>query len=281
MSRKYLSSHLSKVLSFCVTLFLCNSILAQNGVVKDYYPDGAVKCEVTYANGVLDGNAIQYYPNAKIKSEKNFSNGIVQGLVKEYYDSGLLKEEYYVKDGIKDGTYKSYYGNGTLKDIINYSSGMQTQKTSFNLDPNIPTPVVLNEVIQPSVEKKIDIAVATKNDNEVVKTEIPKKEIESVTEKIIDAAPIGGIKAIQDSLVYPEHAIRYGLQGTVTLIASISADGEVIDTQIKNGLGFGCSEAAEDAVRKIKYIPARKSGQPIESKLTLNIEFKIFGTKPK
>ena len=82
-------------------------------------------------------------------------------------------------------------------------------------------------------------------------------------------------QAIQENLVYPEHALRYGLEGTVTLKASINSDGDVTKTDIIKGLGLGCDEAAENAVMKTKFIPGKTGGKPVDSVLSINVEFKI------
>jgi TonB family protein len=243
--------------------FVITSILfAQNGVVASYYPDGIVRSEISYANDVLEGSAVTYYPNGNLMSKKNYSNGIIEGWVIEYYQTGLIKEEYSVNYGVKDGNYKSYYENGGLKEIITFVKGLAIKKTAFDFDPDYKaSPEAYLEG-----NKQQDIAHSE------------GKEIRCDAE--ICPAPIGGMKAIQDILVYPEHALRYGLEGTVTLSATISANGNVLKTQILKGLGLGCDEAAQDAVMKIKFLPGRTAGKAVESILTIDVNFKIFDRNP-
>jgi TonB family protein len=246
-------------LSILLTIYSTSS--AQNGIVKTYYPDGSIQSEISYVNDVLDGNAYLYYSNGQLKSEKNFDKGILNGWIKEYYESGLLKEEYFVKNGMKDGAYRVYNENGVLKILSNYVNGNQTQLQLFDYGPNYH-PVVADTIkINPPQNK-----IKRSRNNYQCNVEICPE-------------PIGGLKAIQDNLVYPEHALRYGLEGIVTLIVKISSEGEVVNTEIVRGMGFGCSEAAQEAVKKTKFLPGENFGVPVESEITLSIEFKIFESK--
>ncbi|MFA5806153.1 MAG: TonB family protein [Melioribacteraceae bacterium] len=248
-----------KLFLILVTIYSISS--AQNGIVKSYYPDGSIQSEISYVNDILDGNAVWYYPNGQLKSEKNFSKGILDGWVKEYYESGLLKEEYFVKISMKDGALKIYNENGTLKLIADYANGVQTKMLSFD-DGNG------NQVFTSDSVKLITQPI-----------KIARSGIRYQCNVEICPEPVGGMKSIQDNLVYPEHALRYGLEGTVTLIAKISSEGEVINTEITRGMGFGCSEAAQEAVKKTKFLPGENNDVSIESEITLSIEFRIFETK--
>jgi TonB family protein len=253
---------------FLFVVTLCSITSAQNGIVKSYYPDGSVQSEISYVNDILDGSAIWYYPNGQLKSEKNFSKGILEGWVKEYYESGSLKEEYFVKNGMKDGAHKIYNNDNTLKKISNYANGIQTQSQTFG-----------DETESKVQRSSIKIAIT---DSAKVKPQPQKFERSGIKYQCnveVCPEPVGGLKSIQDNLVYPEHALRYGLEGTVTLIAKISTEGEVVSTIITRGMGFGCSEAAQEAVKKTKFLPGENNGVSIESEITLSIEFKIFETK--
>ena len=234
---------------------------AQNGIVKSYYPDGSVQSEISYVNDILDGTAVWYYPNGKLKSEKNFSKGILDGWVKEYFETGLLREEYFVKNGVKDGTNRFFYENGALKSLSNYANGNQMQLQLFDYDSTY-NPVV---------------ADTGKSIPQQIKPKRSKNNYQCNVD--ICPEPIGGMKSVQDNLIYPEHALRYGLEGTVTLTARISTNGNVLNTEIIRGMGFGCSEAAQEAVKKTKFLPGENNGIPVESAIALNIEFKIFENK--
>lgn len=246
---------------FFIILFFIIALLdafSQTGISRSYYPNGIPKSEISYVNDILDGQSLFYFPNGNLKLEKNYSRGKLLGYVREYYDTGLLKEEYYLRDGIKDGSHRVFYENGALKELIIFERGIQIQRSDFTYDPSFNPPLEAYQAgnrQQQIFDKRKEILIC---------------EVE------ICPIPVGGIKSIQDNLIYPEHALMYGLEGSVMLIATISVKGEVLKTEIVKGLGLGCDEAAQDAVKKTLFIPGQNSGKVVEANVTLNIEFKIF-----
>lgn len=241
-------------------LILSGSAFAQNGIVKTYYPTGEVQSELSYANNILEGNSVWYYQNGNIMTEKNYDNGILNGWVKEYLDSGLVKEEYEVREGMKDGIDRAYFENGGLKHIYYFSKGMITKQENFSFDPNYSAPAQ-------------NYLAGKRNQGVGAVQNLSPCDVE------VCASPIGGIKAVEDNLVYPEHALKYGLEETVTLKVTINAEGIVTKAEVVKGLGLGCDEAAQTAVMKTKFHPGQNSGKPVDSTLMLNVDFKIFQNK--
>ncbi|MGK9368939.1 TonB family protein [Melioribacter sp. Ez-97] len=240
-------------------LFLINICLfAQNGVSRSYYPDGSIRSEISYVNDVLDGAAVEYYPNGNLKSYKEFSNGILHGKVIFYYPDGLIERQYDVNNGVKDGTERIYYPNGSLREISIYESGRLVKRNRFDMDPDY----------RPLPEQYL----AGNKQRELIK----RKKQELICDAEICPVPIDGIDAIQKNLVYPEHALLYGLEGEVILIATVDKEGDVKDVEIVKSLGLGCDEAAQEAVKKTKFIPGQTAGKPVESRVTLYVQFKIF-----
>lgn len=235
-----------------------NYIFAQNGVVRSYYPDGSIYYELSYVNDVLDGTSYWYYQNGNLKMIKEYSKGKLNGYVKEFYENGLLKEEYYVKEGILNGTQRIFYENGALKEINIYEDGKLINSNQFDYDSLFTPP--------------LEAYLAGNKQQELLK----KNKQELICDVDICPVPIGGFKVIQDNLIYPEHALLYGLEGEVILIATVNNKGDVINTEIIKGLGLGCNEAAEEAVKKTKFIPGQKNGIVVTSRVTLKVEFKIF-----
>ncbi|MHB9040464.1 MAG: TonB family protein [Melioribacteraceae bacterium] len=248
---------------------------AQNGIVKSYYADGKVQTEASYVNDVLDGAVITYFPNGKIETEKNFSQGVLDGYVREYYATGLMKEEYFVKKGIKDGSHRKFFENGQLQQLSEYSDGKLINRHVFNSDTDYK---ITNEL--PVVKKELTPVLPKKETVEKKEeTIIPETEPEILCDVQVCPVPIGGMKGIQKILVYPEHALRYGIQGTVTIIATINNSGDVIRTQVLKGLGYGCDEAAQEALRKTKFVPGINDNKASECNATIPIQFRILNKK--
>ena len=87
--------------------------------------------------------------------------------------------------------------------------------------------------------------------------------------------PVGGIEAIQSNINYPEIARRAGIQGKVFVQAYINENGDVINTKVLKGIGAGCDEAAENAVKKAKFKPGMVSGVPVKVQVVVPVVFKL------
>ena len=87
--------------------------------------------------------------------------------------------------------------------------------------------------------------------------------------------PIGGLKSIQQKIVYPEIALRARVEGKVFVKAFVDETGTVTSAEIVKGIGAGCDEAAIDAVRQTKFSPGKQRGRPIKVQVTIPIIFKL------
>ncbi|OGU56497.1 MAG: hypothetical protein A2V66_05950 [Ignavibacteria bacterium RBG_13_36_8] len=238
---------------FCL-LVCAVCVQAQNGIVKTYYPNGTIESELSFVDDVYDGTSYWYYSNGNIKEEKIFSNGKLNGWIRCYYESGLVKEESLIKDGIKDGLHKQYYENGGLKTVRSYDAGRLIKKIELDFDTSYQAPVEAYEA----------------GNRQYV---IQEKKQELLCDVEICPIPINGLQAIQDSLLYPEHALLYGLEGVVTLVATINEKGEVENSEIIQGLGLGCDDAAKEAVKKNKFLPGQQNSKAVRSHITLSVGF--------
>ena len=73
---------------------------------------------------------------------------------------------------------------------------------------------------------------------------------------------------------YPKDARRQHIQGRVTLVATISANGDIEDLCIGQGPEM-LQRAAFDAVKTWKYKPFVVNNEPVEVKTVLNVQFSI------
>ena len=88
-------------------------------------------------------------------------------------------------------------------------------------------------------------------------------------------SPIGGVAGIQKRITYPEKARKTGIQGRVFVKAFIDEKGNVVKTEIIKGIGGGCDEAAQNAVKQTKFIPGRQRGKAVKVQVTVPILFKM------
>jgi protein TonB len=109
----------------------------------------------------------------------------------------------------------------------------------------------------------------------------PKEETEIGEETVYFIAveempePLGGLKSIQEKIVYPEIALRARVEGKVFVKAFVDETGKVTSAEIVKGIGAGCDEAAIDAVLQTKFSPGKQRGRPIKVQVTIPIVFKL------
>ena len=126
-----------------------------------------------------------------------------------------------------------------------------------------------------------------KIDKEKMKREHAKSDFDNPVQGIFFVAveempePIGGIKAIQKNIVYPEIAKRAGIEGRVYVKAYVDSTGKVVKTEILRGIGGGCDEVAEAAVKKVEFIPGKQRGKRMNVQVTVPILFKLNGDSNK
>ena len=76
---------------------------------------------------------------------------------------------------------------------------------------------------------------------------------------------------------YPEKAKRRGVQGKVLLSVLVKSDGTPASVKISHSSGSNdLDEAALDAVKQWKFIPARSKGKSVEASVVVPVEFKII-----
>jgi TonB family protein len=74
---------------------------------------------------------------------------------------------------------------------------------------------------------------------------------------------------------YTDEAEALGIQGTVVLEVEFTASNEVRVLRVIRKLGHGLDEAAIRAAEQIRFKPARRQGVPIDSRVTVQIEFHL------
>ncbi|HEY4611519.1 MAG TPA: energy transducer TonB [Bacteroidota bacterium] len=86
---------------------------------------------------------------------------------------------------------------------------------------------------------------------------------------------VGGITGLMKNVVYPELAVRAGVQGRVTVLAFVNEEGDVVKAQVLKGIGVGCDEAALSAIKKAKFVPGKQRGKPVKTRISIPVEFRL------
>jgi protein TonB len=77
---------------------------------------------------------------------------------------------------------------------------------------------------------------------------------------------------------YPLAARRRGVEGRVLVSAHVHADGSCAEVRLKRSSGHVLlDESALDAVRRWRFLPARRAGAPIDSWVDVPVSFRLDG----
>lgn len=77
-------------------------------------------------------------------------------------------------------------------------------------------------------------------------------------------------------MTYPEKARRAGLEGTTMLQIKVLADGSVGDVRLERSAGYpDLDNAAIEAIRRWRFEPARRRGEPVDVWILLPIRFTL------
>ncbi|MFC1734326.1 energy transducer TonB, partial [candidate division KSB1 bacterium] len=88
--------------------------------------------------------------------------------------------------------------------------------------------------------------------------------------------PIGGMDAIRNLVKYPELAQKAGIEGLVIIQVLVDKEGVPREFNVVQSLGNnGCDEAAIDAIRQVRFIPAKQNGSPVPFRMNIPVRFQI------
>lgn len=136
-------------------------------------------------------------------------------------------------------------------------------------------------VIASLVVLALAIACEQKNTQSVQEVEVPIATTASRDTAAIFLAydtppePIGGFKAIQENLKYPESARNEKIEGRVFLKIAVNENGDVFKTELIKSLNANCDAAAIEAVRNSKWKPAQAGGKPVKVWISIPIIFSL------
>jgi len=156
------------------------------------------------------------------------------------------------------------------------------QTKQENRPPPPPKPPIPIEAPSDDVLEDIEIGDTEIDFEEELEAPPPPKEEKKVEEEptyfvAVEEMPepIGGIKAIQEKIVYPEIAKRAGVEGKVYILAFVDEAGNVTKANVLKGIGAGCDEAALNGVLKTKFKPGKQRGKPVNVQVSIPVIFKL------
>lgn len=83
------------------------------------------------------------------------------------------------------------------------------------------------------------------------------------------------LSALYEKIEYPQKAQKHGISGWVYLRFVVNKNGKVINPKVVKGIGGGCDEAAQKAIKEVDFIPGKKDGKSVRVRTNLPIIFRI------
>jgi TonB family protein len=265
--------------SIIISVLILSAVaVAQVDSLVSYYNNGRIQSIVHLRDKVRDGEAKFFRENGNLKEELSYVNGRVEGLVKRYNENGILMEMFVIQNGRREGPTSLFDSTGSYIDDIYYEEGILVVD-KIVLDPGPEKEEKKTDGIavikSPATQKK-----KKQNNNSplppVIEEEINYEDDPAFYKTVeVMPEPYGGMEAIYKKIGYPEEARKKKIEGTVTIITFIDRDGEVLDAQVVEGIGFGCDEAARLAILYHRFKPGLIRGQKVKVQMEIPIEFKL------
>ena len=263
---------------FISFLTLTIEVAAQPDSVVSYYNNGKIQSIVQVRDNFRDGDARFFWDNGNIKEELSYVNGRVEGLVRRYNQDGVLREMFSIENGKREGPTSLFDSTGKYVDDIYYEEGI------FVVDKIVLDSGINDEEIK--AEEVVAVNTPTKQKKKKQKNDDPlppvieeekNYEDDPAFYKTVEVKPepYGGMEALYKKIGYPQDAKDEEIEGTVKVFVFIDRDGEVLDVQVVEGIGYGCDEAVKTAILYHRFKPGLIRGQKVKVEMEISIEFKL------
>ncbi|MFB6272288.1 MAG: TonB family protein [Salinibacter sp.] len=86
---------------------------------------------------------------------------------------------------------------------------------------------------------------------------------------------VGGAKALENAVSYPELAKEAGIEGQVIVRFVVDKNGNVTNTKVLRGVNKALNQAAVKAVRAQEFRPGKQRGEPVKVRMSLPVTFRL------
>ena len=145
--------------------------------------------------------------------------------------------------------------------------------------PPVPQEVPNNEVIENEtdfdasldMDERLDTSQGPPDDGEEEEEE--EQEIFMVVENQPEL--VGGMRALQQSVEYPEFAKKAGIEGRVIVQFVVDEQGNVKNPKVTRGVHKLLNEEAVKAVKEQSFKPGKQRGQAVKVQMSLPVPFRL------
>lgn len=271
-------------------------LFAQETALEDRYYDADgysvnSKSESSFYYKIDD--SISYYVVSKFDSKSDNLLGrfncsaidpkyIKDGYAKFYNDEGILTSEGNYLNNERIGRWMTYYSTGSPKEEAMY--GAENKKSYLQLwseeGPSLTRGT--GSSFQFSDDRLTKQYFEVEDSVLTVYSKIDIQNMDTVYLVVHENASYSGgmetfYKDLSRKMVYPQKAIKQDIEGKVYVGFYVNKDGALSDIKTIKGIGFGCDEEAEKALKALpnKWIPGMVHGLPVKQKLVIPVNFKL------
>jgi protein TonB len=163
--------------------------------------------------------------------------------------------------------------------VFNVEDIPQTQQMQKTIAPSRPSVPIASEDEALPDDETIELTFLDLDEVPPPPPPLPTQEDQSQFVFVpYDEAPepIGGVAAILRNIEYPEVGKRASIEGTVILHVQIDEKGVVRNMRVIKGIGFDIFEtAAMNAVKSVRWRPAKQRDVPVKVWISVPIEFDL------
>ncbi len=285
MSEKYFRFTCPKSLSalLIVAALLSTVTRGQSSLpvdtIKTYFNNGKVASAVPYYQNHPEGIGRFYYESGVLQEERTYQAGIVSGTVKRYDVTGTLRELFTIENGKREGASSIYDERGNfVEDKMYFAGRLQPPDTSFAMPESNEPAYDTQKNVPPSVAEEKRPAILEMEALLPADTLLIDLSDSAAVQKLhlaVVPSPLHGMKNFYDLVFYPSKAVEKKIQGTVKIKALLDQYGDVLNTEIVKGIGYGCEEAANIAVYYTKFIPAVRKTEPVPCYIIFPVTFTL------
>jgi protein TonB len=159
----------------------------------------------------------------------------------------------------------------------------QTQQIERPPPPPRPSPpvavaddVVLEDEVL-DIDAEIDLDLAAEVPPPPPPPDPSGEEVEPDIFVVVEEMPvlIGGMERLRDLVVYPEIAVKAGMEGLVIVQFVVETDGRPTRIEVLKSAGGLLDTAAVSAIRELEFIPGKQRGVPVRVKFSLPVRFNL------
>lgn len=88
--------------------------------IRENYGTGETSRTYTRINGKIEGVMKDYYPSGALKGEKHFKDNKQVGKTVIYYESGIIKEVQYYENGLRNGGDTIFFESGNIQYVSEF-----------------------------------------------------------------------------------------------------------------------------------------------------------------